>query len=164
MAKSEESDWYHSVLSGAMKFIEIEEKDQSTEDPHALINAQDQDSLSIWEWEADEGKALFSKYVLFGYGKFGNRKPLARGIVGALTQSFFNLNVHSYPATQFIENFSVPSPIAEEDLDEKIATQLSAVIDESLLEFQEQRKNFKAKNQTMRNEFQQKLLQLSSGC
>ena len=168
MEKSEERDWYQGVLSGAMKFIENKEKDQeettSYGDIFAQIEVDRQTFLLILG--GGEDKEQFYKYIQSGFRRFGNRELLTRGIAEALNQRLglespnYKIN---YLAKSRVVSGGIPNrdPITEEELDEKIATQLSAVIDKSILELQELRKEFKSTSQAMRNAFQQRLLQLS---
>ncbi|MEW8333870.1 MAG: hypothetical protein AB2692_23270 [Candidatus Thiodiazotropha sp.] len=155
MENNEDSNWYHGVLTGAKKFIDTEEK----ADVAATLAEQTKPVVVIEG--LGEQNAEFCKLMSHASAGILREAFAKQGFVEGM-KSWVSVKA-SGKEFHIVVDDSVQDAdaISEEEIEDKIASQLSAVLDESVEEFRELRNQFKETSNALHEEFNEKFLQLS---
>ncbi len=157
MKNSEENDWYHGVLNGAMKYID-DEQEKNTVDVAGY-------SIARETFEPREIKDQFSHLVHTIPGGTLRKAFLKKGFSEGM-KGWFDIEMNTTKEGHIftsIQEHIVPIniSISDEEIDDKIANQLTSVLEESVVEFRDLRSDFVSSVEQQHQEFQRRILELS---
>ena len=170
-----EHDWYHEILTGAMKYLS-EESTWSEERYHShhtlhfhgseLIDAQGYRSVKKAVIVNSEAFQKPSFVTVISSGPVRNfRHALIRSISEKMNIDVVRVEREGMVTFELKprDNPSQKNEISEEEITEKITEQLAMVIEESLHELKELRANFSLRRERANEEFRKRLLEISNG-
>ncbi len=166
-----EDDWYHEILTGAMKYLsedstQSEESTQS-EKKHLFYRALHfhgfRNRAVIVGSEASQKPSFVSVISSKSIREF--RNAFIRSISENMNIDIERVEYHGIVTFELKQraNPSKQKEISEEEIEEKITEQLAMVIEDSLHELNELRANFNYRRKRANEEFRKRLLEISNG-
>ncbi len=160
----ERTDWYEDILTGAMKYLQEEEEVKLSNPDRILVD--------------EKFKVVVQKVPAKGQTTFGHviKSAPIGSLRGAVLGSFAQkATVLNYPVTREVRegvSYVVIGDttnelehsdlnISDEEIEDKITSQLSAVMEESIIELKQMRLSFNEKTREMSSDFNKRLLALS---